>query len=584
MKYAATVREKEEFELYDIDGEVFRDLTFYPITAIEEGYLRLLTGYAMARRENAPKLNHAPKILTLQDTNINRYKKEFLELAVIRVGQFGKVYQYLNRLHGCIYAIKKSIKPVADSSFEKRALNQNFFHFTQYFHRKSNKKPHFVELGSYRCVEKVDKVDIVWHTNNHSVSYRKKSVFNFDPENSKGSLSDKITSVNVVAHSIALKSKDDSIFQKMLVARTLKIYNAGVSITKTADQWLFTGYVDPFLSLGNLLSKFNKDVKIPYDRVGYLYTRNNSATYDGHFNVFTGADDIRKMGEIHTSNYKKHSRIFEVECGQVTGSMGEFFPPILRPQDTLWLFVPNICRAVPFDYMESVQIHNVNAHKYSLGERLLDNGTLFPSNKCFCIGGKCECSGVFNIGPCAYNAWMYISLPHFYKADPYYLDAIEGLKPEKEKHEFFMTVEPNLGVPMDVGGGLQGNYLLEPIEYLPSFLLFCSYFRPFDGVQRAFMPLMWGEQRVRVPPEMAEGIGLVPLIILIGHIFTGTLLALGLICWYPAKSITSNYLCSKQKRATSNTNMKTTSLPRKSSSDLENTDLLQKNKIIILGS
>ncbi|KAI9577732.1 hypothetical protein GQX74_010919 [Glossina fuscipes] len=112
---------------------------------------------------------------------------------------------------------------------------------------------------------------------------------------------------------------------------------------------------------------------------------------------------------------------------------------------------------------------------------------------------------------------MYISLPNFYKADPYYLDAIEGLKPEKEKHEFFMTVEPNLGVPMDVGGGLQGNYLLEPIEYLP----------PFDGVQRAFMPLMWGEQRVRVPPEMAEGIGLVPLIILIGHIFTGTLLALG---------------------------------------------------------
>uniref|UniRef100_A0A1B0C4Z3 Protein kinase domain-containing protein n=1 Tax=Glossina palpalis gambiensis TaxID=67801 RepID=A0A1B0C4Z3_9MUSC len=79
-------------------------------------------------RENTPKINHAPKILTLQDTNINRYKKEFLELAVIRVGQFGKVYQYLNRLHGCIYAIKKSIKPVADSSFKKRALNQVWAH------------------------------------------------------------------------------------------------------------------------------------------------------------------------------------------------------------------------------------------------------------------------------------------------------------------------------------------------------------------------------------------------------------------------------------------------------------------------
>uniref|UniRef100_A0A1B0FR51 Plasma membrane glycoprotein CD36 n=1 Tax=Glossina morsitans morsitans TaxID=37546 RepID=A0A1B0FR51_GLOMM len=449
------------------------------------------------------------------------------------------------------------------------------------FHRNSNKKPHFVELGPYRFVEKLEKVDIVWHTNNHSVSYRKKSLYHFDPENSKGSLSDKVTSVNVVAHSIALKFKDDSNFQKMVIARTLKMYNAGVSITKTADEWLFTGYVDPFLSLGNLLSKFNKDMKIPYDRVGYLYTRNNSATYDGHFNVFTGADDIRKMGQIHTWNYKKHSETFGGECGQVTGSMGEFFPPNLTPQDTLWLFVPNICRTVSFHYADSVKIHNVNAYKYSAGERLLDNGTLFPSNKCFCIGGKCERSGVFNIGPCAYNASMYISLPHFYKADPYYLDAIEGLRPVKEKHEFFMTVQPNLAVPMDVGGGLQGNYLLEPIEHLP----------PFDRIQRAFMPLMWAEERVRVPPEIAESISLVPLIILIGHIFTGMLLALGviLVCWYPAKLITSNYLCSKQKvgflkRFTSNTNMKTTSLPRKSSSDLENTDLLQKNKITIIGS
>lgn len=33
-------------------------------------------------------------------------------------GEFGVVYQCLNRLDGCIYAIKKSIKPVAGSVFE----------------------------------------------------------------------------------------------------------------------------------------------------------------------------------------------------------------------------------------------------------------------------------------------------------------------------------------------------------------------------------------------------------------------------------------------------------------------------------
>lgn len=64
------------------------------------------------------EMHQAPKRLALQDTNISRFKKEFVELSVIGIGEFGMVYQCLNRLDGCIYAIKKSIKPVAGSSFE----------------------------------------------------------------------------------------------------------------------------------------------------------------------------------------------------------------------------------------------------------------------------------------------------------------------------------------------------------------------------------------------------------------------------------------------------------------------------------
>ncbi|XP_017479887.1 PREDICTED: wee1-like protein kinase [Rhagoletis zephyria] len=70
----------------------------------------------------------APKRLALQDTNISRYQKEFLEISLIGIGEFGLVYQCLNRLDGCIYAIKKSIKPVAGSFFEKRALNEVWAH------------------------------------------------------------------------------------------------------------------------------------------------------------------------------------------------------------------------------------------------------------------------------------------------------------------------------------------------------------------------------------------------------------------------------------------------------------------------
>lgn len=68
--------------------------------------------------EDINEVNQAPKRLALQDSNISRYEKEFVELASIGVGEFGLVYKCLNRLDGCVYAIKKSIKPVAGSIFE----------------------------------------------------------------------------------------------------------------------------------------------------------------------------------------------------------------------------------------------------------------------------------------------------------------------------------------------------------------------------------------------------------------------------------------------------------------------------------
>lgn len=74
------------------------------------------------------EVRQAPKRLALQDSNISRYEKEFLELTLLGVGEFGLVYQCINRLDGCVYAIKKSIKPVAGSSFEKTALNEVYAH------------------------------------------------------------------------------------------------------------------------------------------------------------------------------------------------------------------------------------------------------------------------------------------------------------------------------------------------------------------------------------------------------------------------------------------------------------------------
>lgn len=74
------------------------------------------------------EIEQPTKRVALQESNILRYHKEFVELDLIGEGEFGSVFKCLNRLDGCVYAIKKSTKPVAGSSFEKTALNEVYAH------------------------------------------------------------------------------------------------------------------------------------------------------------------------------------------------------------------------------------------------------------------------------------------------------------------------------------------------------------------------------------------------------------------------------------------------------------------------
>lgn len=74
------------------------------------------------------EIEQPTKRVALRESNISRYHEEFLELELIGSGEFGSVYKCINRLDGCVYAVKKSRKPVAGSADEKIALNEVYAH------------------------------------------------------------------------------------------------------------------------------------------------------------------------------------------------------------------------------------------------------------------------------------------------------------------------------------------------------------------------------------------------------------------------------------------------------------------------
>jgi hypothetical protein len=84
----------------------------------------------------------------------------------------------------------------------------------------------------------------------------------------------------------------------------------------------------------------------------------------------------------------------------------------------------------------------VPVYRFAATEKVFTNATVHPDNWCFCSGGVCNPSGVGNASTCRFGAPLFISYPHYYLADPYYIDQVEGLRPEKDLHQFYVDLEP----------------------------------------------------------------------------------------------------------------------------------------------
>ena len=208
--------------------------------------------------------------------------------------------------------------------------------------------------------------------------------------------------------------------------------------------------------------------------------------------------------------------------GSVEGGAGEFYPPGLE-KTFIEMYSNDLCRSLKFNFTKAgVYTKGISSYEFRADEYFFANATMNPANKCFDSADLP--SGVFDVSACRFGAPVFISLPHFYLADPFFLDKIEsGLTPNETLHSTIFRVEPRSGIPLDVSARFQLNVKIEKIPGLSI----------LDHVTETYFPVMWFENKAGVPDnlvfkmklmanlhEILEGIGWVQI---------GLALAIGII-------------------------------------------------------
>ncbi|XP_036977126.1 platelet glycoprotein 4 [Acanthopagrus latus] len=300
----------------------------------------------------------------------------------------------------------------------------------------------------------------------------------FEPSMSVGPEEDTVTVLNlVVAGTYSLVPS----FMHGLVERLIQSTNSSLFQRRSVKELLW-GYYDPILK--NTTGLFS-----PYN-----------GTYDGPYTVFTGKDDIAKVGKILSWRGEETLSFWDDKyCNMINGTDASSFAPFLDKKKPLYFFSSDICRSVSASYEESLDLKGIKVYRYTLQPNTLAAPNVNPDNRCYCRDTKvtknCTMAGVLDISSCQENKPIYISLPHFLFGSPSLRESVLGLSPDPEQHDTFMDVEPITGFTLRFAKRIQVNMMYGPSKVITVLKNVKDY---------TIFPIVWLNETAALDDETAD--------------------------------------------------------------------------------
>lgn len=155
----------------------------------------------------------------------------------------------------------------------------------------------------------------------------------------------------------------------------------------------------------------------------------------------------------------------------INGTDGQLFSPMLKREDRLTIFVPQICRSIQMEYTKDVAVNGVPSWRYAPPLDLYDPA--LPQNRAFCNKNgmpryfdnttvqieNCLPAGLIDLSRCqAGNPRVYLSNPHFYNSPMELWHSVTGLSvPTASNDLTVVDIEPTAGVPTQAKRIMQIN-------------------------------------------------------------------------------------------------------------------------------
>jgi lysosome membrane protein 2 len=207
----------------------------------------------------------------------------------------------------------------------------------------------------------------------------------------------------------------------------------------------------------------------------------------------TGKPDSQNLNQYYKFQGQTDLGIWgSADANQVRGTDGLGFTINMKNYPPVEIFVDNILRHIRFVSNQTLDIKGITTDVYFIDQDEFSNKhTEYYLNA---PSGVANITAV-NIVNQGAAVPIVVSQPHYFMADPYYINQIEFLPPnnvtELLKHNTFLFVEPHTGITISANKRLQVN-----LQVKPTLLM-------YPNLAESFIPVIWFEQYALISDEKA---------------------------------------------------------------------------------